>query len=290
MVDWLWKAKTVKKLSCIRVWEKEGNGNNTFCFRIHGHRGSTQASEVEARIYHQMQRDSSCSCSISLTLFSSHKALERHTHRFLHQQLLFLFHKSHELDQYNMIFFCFYPVLATTNKRKTCTGTTTTDMRKNNSTGTTRKSTQLWWSRIGHIIRMKSLDTCVCVRARVYLSNAWEKCHQKKKKTAEKNLQEQSVRTKKKRKKISERKISEREIHFTIHIRERRSTQAVWWHGRMRYRNWRDPARSSFLQTPRISPEGRKMAYLECREMMITRKITKNLVVHGPCVRDNIRF
>jgi hypothetical protein len=44
------------------------------------------------------------------------------------------------------------------------------------------------------------------------------------------------------------------------------------------------------LQTPRISPEERKMAYLECREMMITRKITKNLVVHGPCVRDNIRF
>jgi hypothetical protein len=49
---------------------------------------------------------------------------------------------------------------------------------------------------------------------------------QKRKKTAEKNLQEQSVR-KKKRKEISEREISEQEIHFTIHIRERRSTQAV---------------------------------------------------------------
>jgi hypothetical protein len=47
----------------------------------------------------------------------------------------------------------------------------------------------------------------------------------KKTKTAEKNLQEQSVM--KKRKEISEREISEREIHFTIHIRERRSTQAV---------------------------------------------------------------
>jgi len=122
---------------------------------------------------------------------------------------------------------------------------------------TTRKSTQVWWSRIGHIIRMKSLDTCVCVCARACIYQMHERNATKRKKTAEKNLQEQSVRKKKKRKEISEREISEREIHFTIHIRERRSTQAVWWHGRMRYRNWRDPARSSFLQTPRISPEGR---------------------------------
>jgi hypothetical protein len=50
---------------------------------------------------------------------------------------------------------------------------------------------------------------------------------QKRKKTAGKNLQEQSVRRKKKGIEISEREISEREIHFTIHIRERRSTQAV---------------------------------------------------------------
>lgn len=260
MVDWLWKAKTVKKLSCISVWEKEGNGNNTFCFRIHGHRGSTQASEVEARICHQMERDSSCSCSISLTLFSSHKALELHTHRFLHQQLLFLFHKSHELDQYNMIFFCFYPVLATTNKRKTCTGTTTTtttDMRKTTALDNKKKHTSLMIADRSHNKNEELGYLCVCVCARACIYQMHERNATKRKKTAEKNLQEQSVRKKKKRKEISEREISEREIHFTIHIRERRSTQAVWWHGRMRYRNWRDPARSSFLQTPRISPEGR---------------------------------
>ncbi len=79
----------------------------------------------------------------SLLLYFRRTRLSNFTHRFLHQQLLFLFHKSHELDQYNMIFFCFYPVLATTNKRKTCTGTTTTtttDMRKNNSTGQQEKA------------------------------------------------------------------------------------------------------------------------------------------------------
>ncbi len=67
---------------------------------------------------------------------------------------------------------------------------------------------------------------CVCARARVSIK-CMREMPQKRKKTAGKNLQEQSVRRKKKGIEISEREISEREIHFTIHIRERRSTQAV---------------------------------------------------------------
>ncbi len=66
----------------------------------------------------------------------------------------------------------------------------------------------------------------MCARARVSIK-CMREMPQKRKKTAEKNLKEQSVRKKKKRKEISDRKISEREIHFTIHIRERRCTQAV---------------------------------------------------------------
>jgi hypothetical protein len=49
----------------------------------------------------------------------------------------------------------------------------------------------------------------------------------KKRRKPLKKIYRSNLRTKKKRKKISEREISEREIHFTIHIRERRSTQAV---------------------------------------------------------------
>ncbi len=171
MVDWLWKAKTVKKLSCISVWEKEGNGNNTFCFRIHGHRGSTQASEVEARICHQMQRDSSCSCSISLTLFSSHKALELHTQILAstasvpvsqkswigpiqHDLLLFLSGSCNNQQKKNMHW----------NNNNNNNGHA-----KKQQHWTTRKSTQVWWSRIGHIIRMKELGyLCVRARARIY--------------------------------------------------------------------------------------------------------------------------
>jgi hypothetical protein len=56
---------------------------------------------------------------------------------------------------------------------------------------------------------------CVCARARVYLSNAWEKCHQKKKKTAEKNLQEQSEDEEEEEKNIWERDIWARDtLHY----------------------------------------------------------------------------
>lgn len=43
-----------------------------------------------------------------------------------------------------------------------------------------KKSRQVWWSRIRHIIRMKSLDTCVCVRARACIYQMHERNATKK--------------------------------------------------------------------------------------------------------------
>jgi hypothetical protein len=99
-----------------------------------------------------------------------------------------------------MIFFCFYPVLATTDKR-IMHWNNNGHAKKQQHWNNKKKHTSLMIVDRSHNKNEELGYLCVCVCSRGCSYQMHERNATKRKKTAEKNLQEQYVRKKKKKKK-----------------------------------------------------------------------------------------